>query len=446
MPIFPIIATSKEVLKASALKVAEALDENGLIALQRFDESAEPNREQHIVCFRYNNSEELSRELGLCISDTPSSNRVESSEDHEDRAIVFLFTGQGSQFSGMGAAIIEHCPTINRSFYQIAEHFEGHLDHPLPEVMFDSKFSESLNQTQYVQPALFALECAVARFWVGLGVRPKYLVGHSLGEIAAASIANVIDETDCAKLVAERSRLMQSLPAGGGMLAVQASEQDVLAYWSGFANVSIAAKNGPMNIVLSGPLNDLNRIETSLKNAGISAVPLKVSHAFHSVLVEPILETFGSFVSQIKYGPPHYQIVSNLYGRPLGQDEIINSRYWVEHLRGTVRYSDGIQSISKLGPAIYLEVGPQPTLTALAKTSIEPDQKNRWLFCMKRGIDDVVQFEKTACELICSGVRFDWRLFNSQFTKKVFNSNVRSELMRREDSEIIGMIRAQLET
>lgn len=443
MSILPIFGKSKELVTARVKRLADELDEIGLRALQMLDGPEATSNSDYAVCFRYGTARELSRQLKFFLLGSVSNDRFESSEEMLGRPIVFLFTGQGSQFSGMGGAIVESCSTIGRSFHQIASDFDPLLEKPLTDVIFDPKLADSLNQTRYVQPALFALESAVARFWIGLGVRPDFLVGHSLGEIAAASVANSMDQIDCVRLVAERSRLMQSLPPGGGMLAVQAPEKDVQVYLSGFKNVSIAAQNSPMSVVLSGPLDDLVSIESSLSKAGIAAVSLKVSHAFHSVLMEPILETFGAFASRINYREPQYKIVSNLFGRPLNDGEISGAKYWVDHLRSTVRFSDGIRAVSQMGPAIYIEVGPQPTLINLAKTCVSAEQRNSWLFSMKRGVDDVVQFERVACELICARVQLDWRLFNSQFTSQVVKFALRSKLSSREDSDVLNLIRVQ---
>ncbi|TMQ14960.1 MAG: SDR family NAD(P)-dependent oxidoreductase [Deltaproteobacteria bacterium] len=291
-----------------------------------------------------------------------------------DDKLAWLFTGQGSQWAGMGLGLAADWPVFRREMDLISRALDAHLPRPLLEVMWgDGEDAELLDQTAYTQPALFALEVALAGLWRSWGVRPDVLIGHSVGEIAAAHVAGVFALDDAARLVTARGRLMQGLPAGGVMVAVAAPEAVVAdAVAAARDVVSIAAVNAPESVVISGAGAAVERIAAGLTTAGVRTVRLAVSHAFHSPLMEPMLDDLRRVARSIRYRAPELALVSNVSGALAG-DEVRSADYWVEHARRAVRFADGVRAARASGVQFFVELGPRPTLTALARACLSAD-------------------------------------------------------------------------
>ncbi|WP_261900544.1 type I polyketide synthase, partial [Mycobacterium marinum] len=273
---------------------------------------------------------------------------------------VFVFPGQGSQLLGMGMGLHAGYPVFAEAFNTVVGELDRHLLRPLREVIWGHD-ENLLNTTEFAQPALFAVEVALYRLLESWGVRPDFVMGHSVGELSAAHVAGVLSLENAAVLVAARGRLMQALPDGGAMIAVQATEEEVLPLLG--AQVSIAAINGPASVVISGAQDAVSAVAEQLRADGRRVHRLAVSHAFHSPLMDPMIDEFATVAGELTVGAPTIGIISNLTGQLAGED-FGSAAYWKRHVRDAVRFADSIRFAQSAGAARFLEVGPSSGLTA----------------------------------------------------------------------------------
>ncbi len=328
--------------------------------------------------------------------------------------VAMVFTGQGAQYFGMGRELYATQPVFRDVIDQAAAVLDPVLPTPIREVMLgagsDAADSALIDRTEFTQPALVVIELALAALWKSWGIVPSMVAGHSVGEYAAAHVAGVMDFETTLKLIAERARRMQEMPGGGAMAAVLAPPDRVEPWVRQVGNrVTIAAHNGPKNTVVSGDEAAVVAVMELANAAGVTSKRLVVSHAFHSHHMDPMLAGFTQFASGLKFNAPKIPLVSNLTGKLMTGAP--DAKYWAEHLRGAVRFTDCATEILKRNPAAVIEAGPSPHLTGMLRQTAESltlEQTPRAVGCMRKGTDEWSAMMSAAGEAYCVGVALDW--------------------------------------
>ncbi|HYO97350.1 MAG TPA: SDR family NAD(P)-dependent oxidoreductase [Polyangiaceae bacterium] len=365
-------ARTDSALRVTAQRLGKHLEQHPEIGLRDLAFSLATTRSlrEHRLCLVASSRQALCAALdSVDPGQTPVPTAVTEARTSRGK-LAWLFTGQGAQRLGMGQALYREWPAFQAALDAAFAALDPHLDRPLREVMWatpQTREAEPLHQTEYTQPALFAFEWALAALFDSWGVHPDFVAGHSIGELTAACVARVFSLNDAARLVCARARLMQALPPGGVMFAIAASQAELADHLS--AQVTVAAVNAPSSVVISGEEAAVASVVAKLSARGVASKRLTVSHAFHSALMEPMLESCRRVAKTISYHPPSVPVISNVSGAFAGS-EISGADYWVRHVRQAVQFSAGVQALHAAGAATFLELGPKTTLLPLVAATL----------------------------------------------------------------------------
>lgn len=414
-------AKREETLKVLARRYADHFAANPSASLGDACFTANVGRShfEHRLAVVAASVDEARDKLAAFAAGARSTGRAADAAGTKSRRVAFLFTGQGSQYTGMGRRLYETQPTFRKALERCDELLRPLLERPLLEVLYPPPGVDSpLDDTAYTQPALFALEYALAELWRSFGVEPSAVLGHSVGEYVAACVAGVFSLEDGLKLIALRGRLMQALPRDGAMAVVFADAADVAPALGTHpcGRVEIAAVNGPGNTVLSGDRTALGAALDLLADAGFVTRRLNVSHAFHSALMDPMLDAFERAAGSLSLSAARIPLISNLTGRMLDPGYIPDATYWRRHVRETVQFAAGMRALIEGGHDLFVELGPSPTLVDLGEKSF-PAGTATWLPCMKKDGNDWQILLDSVSALYTGGVNIDWMGFDRDYRR-----------------------------
>ncbi len=376
---------------------------------------------EHRAALVVNSKESASELLGALADDRPAPGLVRGVSDDTPKT-AWLFTGQGSQYAGMARELFDTEPVFAETLTRCAEVVADVFERPLLEVIFDADgpdSEETLRQTCYAQPGLFAVEVGLARLWQSWGFEPDVVLGHSVGQYSAACVAGVFSLEDGMLLMAERGRLFGSLPPGGRMVAAFTAAERVESLTDEFPNLSVAAYNGA-NTVLSGPAQDLEQAVAALTADGVRCDWLDTSHAFHSALLDPILDEFESYADRFNFGSPQRILVCNRTGTALGRNVKLDGNYWRRHARQPVEFAKSVRTLADLGCKVLLEVGPQPVLTAAAlRAWPDPATAPRAIASLRRNTADHRQITEALADVYVLGHLPDFGAIRQEPARKL---------------------------
>ncbi|NOK74547.1 MAG: hypothetical protein GFH24_608302n1, partial [Chloroflexi bacterium AL-N5] len=408
--ILTLSAKSETALTAMADRYAQHITthSNDLLEDICYTSNVGRNHLQHRLVAVAITSEQLCEQLQGFVSGK-SSQRVQIQQAPPVApSIIWLFSGQGSQYLHMGRDLYETQPVFRATLDRCADILSSYLDTPLLDILYsDTQNGALIHETAYTQPILFAFEYALAEMWRSWGIVPAAVIGHSVGEYIAACVAGVFSLEDGLTLIAERGRLMQTLPKDGQMAVVFADEAYVRAAIEPYiTTIAIAAINGPSNITISGARHGIETMVQMFEAQGITTRPLPTSHAFHSPLMASITEAFEEAAKNVQFNAPNIPLVSNLTGNFLDDGYIPDATYWRRHIREPVRFADGVQALQTQEQPIFIELGPTSSLMSMGKRCT--DGAGTWLSTLKRNQDDWQTLLQTLGQLYVRGVSIIW--------------------------------------
>lgn len=397
--VLPVSAKNVESLSELCSSLAEHLKENPSTSPASVMRTLCQGR-KHFACrtaITGKNSNDLAEKLKSSVINTTTGKAPK---------IGFMFTGQGSQYAGMGKELYQTSNIFRKAIDSIAETIQEHLDVPFLNVLFD-KDVNYLEDTKYAQPAIFAIEYGLYKHWSSLGIIPHAVMGHSIGEYAAACAAGVMQVQEATRLICRRGALCSSLPAGGGMTAFFTAQESLekIIKENSFNDLDVAAVNGPEHTVLAGPLESLGKIEKVAEEQEILYRSLAVSHAFHSRQLDPIVTEFKLEANSADFNTPVINFISCLTGQ-LESKTLTASNYWANHLRRPVQFTKGTKALLDAGCDIILEIGPHAVLEGMAKRFLEPETPI--LTSMRKNVDPKISMAETTANLYRLGFTIDW--------------------------------------
>lgn len=394
------------------LKAAEKLNDNELDSFCYASNVGRAHFSQRVAAL-IEDKTSLIHFLEQSKTNLKNSDNKNNTNSNFDQKIAFLFTGQGAQYVGMGKMLYAAHPLFRTIINQCDELFFKHLNVTIKDIMFENNKNTEfdLNKTIYSQPALFSFEYALAELWISWDIKPSIVIGHSIGEIVAATIAEVFTLEDAIQLVSARAQLMQSINKEGSMLVVHADALSLEPYFKNKENVSFAAFNAPQQCVISGDKTFLTSLYSELTDNKILCKMLKVSHAFHSEHMDEILKQFYDAIKGLSFNEPALPILSNLTGK-VATKEIMTPDYWVKHIRQPVHFLQGMSTLESRGSHIFIEIGPNPVLTPLGMQCLK--SSHNWLPSVKINLE-LETITQSIITLYKLGLKINWQNFHFNF-------------------------------
>ncbi|MGE3984096.1 MAG: type I polyketide synthase, partial [Dehalococcoidia bacterium] len=415
--VVPLSARTPEALKTLASEYVRQIESAAGLTLPDLAYTAGAGRShlEHRAAFVVDSLGRTRRLLDAFAEDQPSAGAFTGVATEAPKT-AWMFTGQGSQYAGMAKDLYENQPIFRDVLDHCHELLKGELELPLLDVIFGEQ--EGISNTAYAQPALFAIEMALARLWQHWGLEPDVVLGHSVGQYAAACVAGVFSLDDGLKLLAKRGKLMGALPAGGSMAAVFADAPTVEAQVAQYPEVSIAAYNGA-HIVISGPGADVSSLVEAFQSRDVRCEALDTSHAFHSALLEPMLDEFEQYAGVFTFQPLQRTLVCNRTGKVLTSQSQLDASYWRRQARQPVQFAESVKTLSELGCKVLLEVGPQPVLTAMAMRAWPEDTATpKAVASLRKDQPDSRQMMEALAQLYVAGARPNFAAVDGHMSRR----------------------------